>query len=45
MSKSKKMEPRKKVALELLYHRLVHRYTISLMAGDTEIFGRILNLG
>ena len=36
MSKSKKIAPRKKVALELLHHRLRNRYTISLMAEDTE---------
>ena len=36
MSKSKKIAPRKKVALELLHHRLGHRSTISLMDGDTE---------
>ena len=35
MSKSEKIEPRKKVILELLHHRLGHRYTISLMIGDT----------
>ena len=34
--KSKKLAPRNKVALELLHHRLEHRYTISLMAGNTE---------
>ena len=35
MSKSKKIEPRKKVDLGLLNYRLGHRYTRSLMAGDT----------
>ena len=35
MSKSKKLAPRKKVSLELLYHRLGHRYTRSLVAVDT----------
>ena len=30
-SKSKKLAPRKKVALELLHHRLCHRSTRSLM--------------
>ena len=35
MSKSKKIAPRKKVALELLHHRLVHRSTRSLIDGDT----------
>ena len=34
MSKSKKIEPRKKIALELLHHRLGQRYTRSLMDGD-----------
>ena len=29
------MAPRKKVALELLHHRLGHKSTRSLMAGDT----------
>ena len=36
--KSKKVTPRKKVALKLLHHGLGHRSTISLMAGDTEMF-------
>ena len=36
MSKSKKLSPRKKVALELLHLGLGHRYTRSLMDGDTE---------
>ena len=35
ISKSRKIAPRKKVALELLHHRLGHRYTISFIAGDT----------
>ena len=35
ISKSKKISPRKKFALELLHHRLGHRYTRSLMAGYT----------
>ena len=34
-SKSKKVVPRKKVALELLHKKLGHRYTRSLMTGDT----------
>ena len=34
--KSKKIAPRTKAALELLHHRLGHRFTISLMAGDNE---------
>ena len=33
---SKKISPRKKVALELLHHRLVKISTRSLMSGDTE---------
>ena len=36
MSKSKKLAPRKKVALGLLYHILGHISTRSLMDGDTE---------
>ena len=36
MSKSKKLAPGKKVDLGLLYHRLGHRSTRLLMAGDTE---------
>ena len=35
-AKSKKVSPRKKVALELLHHRLGHRSTILLMDGDIE---------
>ena len=38
MSKSKKIEPRKKISLKLFHHRLRHRYTISLLAGDTADF-------
>ena len=38
MSTSKKISPRNKFALELLHYRLGHRYTRSLMAGDTENF-------
>ena len=37
MSKTTKLAPRKKVALELLHHRLGHISTISLMNGDTVI--------
>ena len=33
--KPEKVAPKKKVALELLHHRLGHRSTISLMSGDT----------
>ena len=36
MSKSKKIAPRKKVALGLLHHRLGHISTVSLMDGYTE---------
>ena len=36
VSKSKKIAPRTKIDLNLLYHRLGHRFTISLMAGDNE---------
>ena len=42
---SKKGIPENKVALELLYHGLGHRYTSSLMSGETAVFFRILNLG
>ena len=35
MSKTKKLAPRNKVALELFHQRLGHRSTRSLMAGDT----------
>ena len=35
MEKSKKNTARKKITLELLHHRLGHRSTISLIAGDT----------
>ena len=38
ISKSKKIAHRKKVAMGLLYHRLGHRSTISLMAGDIETY-------
>ena len=38
MSKSKKIAPRNKVALELLHHILGHRSTRLLIAGDTAIF-------
>ena len=34
--KSNKMAPRNKVSLELLHHRLGHKSTRLLMAGDTE---------
>ena len=32
---SKRNPKRKKIALELMHHRLGHRYTRSLIAGDT----------
>ena len=35
MSKTKKLLARKKIALELLHQILSHRYTRSLLAGDT----------
>ena len=35
MSKTKKIAPRKNIALELLHQILGHRSTRSLMAGDT----------
>ena len=35
MSKTKKLPSRKKIALELLHHRLGHIYTRSLLAGYT----------
>ena len=35
MSKTKKLPARKKIVLELLHHRLVHRSTRSLLTGDT----------
>ena len=35
MSKKKKLPARKKISLELLHQILVHRSTISLLAGDT----------
>ena len=34
-SKKNKLPARKKIALELLHQKLGHRYTISLLAGDT----------
>ena len=36
MSKTKKLPARKKIALELLHHKLGHRFTISLWAGNTD---------
>ena len=45
MSKSKKIAPRKKVAIKLLDHILGHRYTRSLMSGDTANFWKGIELG
>ena len=42
--KSKKSAPRKKVALELLHHRLGHRSTTSLIDGDTANFWQDIEL-
>ena len=36
MSKTRKLTSRKKIALELLHHRLGHRSIISLLAWDTD---------
>ena len=36
MSKNKKIPPKNKIGLELMHQRLVHRSTISLLAGDTD---------
>ena len=44
MSKSNKLAPRKKFSLELLHHRLGHRYTRSLMAGYNEMFWKEIEL-
>ena len=44
-SKSKKIASRKKVALEILHHRLGHRSTISLMGGDNVNFWSHIELG
>ena len=35
MSKTKKLTSRKKIDLELLHQRLGHKYTRSLLVGDT----------
>ena len=43
-SKSKKIEPRKKFALELLHHILRHRYTRSSMAVDNANFWKDIEL-
>ena len=44
-AKSKKIAPRKKVALVLLHHGLGQRSTRSLMAGDTENVWKDIELG
>ena len=44
MSKTKKLPSRKKIALEILHQRLGHRYTISLLAGDTANFWEDIEL-
>ena len=36
MSKNKKIPPRKKIGLELIHQRLVHRSTRTLLDGDTD---------
>ena len=36
ISKKNKFPARKKIALELLHHRLAHRSTRSLLSGDTD---------
>ena len=36
MSKTKKLQSRKKIAPELFHQRLGHRYTRSLLDGDTD---------
>ena len=38
MSKTKKLTSRKKIDLELLHQRLGHKYTRSLLDGDTVDF-------
>ena len=43
-SKSEKLAARKKVDLELLHHSLGNISTISLMAGDTEMFWKYIEL-
>ena len=44
MEKSKKNPARKKIALEFLHHRLGHRCTRSLIAGDTANVWEYLEL-
>ena len=43
-SKSKRVAPREKVALELLHQILGHRYIRSLMAGDVANFWKDIYL-
>ena len=43
-ARSKKVTPRKKVALELLRHRLGHRSPRSFIDGDNEIFLKDIEL-
>ena len=42
--KDQKLPSREKTALELLYQRLDHRSTISLLAGDTAYVWEDINL-
>ena len=44
MSKTKKLPSRRKIALELLHHRLGHRSTIALLAGDNVNFWEDIEL-
>ena len=44
MSKSNKLAPRKKIALELFHHILGHRSTRSLMSGDTTNVWKYIKL-
>ena len=44
MSKTKKLAPRNKVALQFLHKRLGHRFTRSLMFGDTSNFWEDIGL-
>ena len=43
-SNSQNQTPKKKVSLGLLYHRLVHKSTRSLLSGDTESFWQYIEL-
>ena len=44
ISKSDQIEPKNKVALKLLHHGLEHRSTRSLMAVDTKVFWKDIEL-